>query len=113
MQVVELTDRESRMVNGSPVVIARHWSKDRILAAVKQADTQPVTTGLAPAVPALTPRELDLVRELDSGFSYQEIARQLGLTTETVRTYSKSLYTKLDAHSRGEAVFRARLQGLL
>ncbi|WP_166459735.1 response regulator transcription factor [Amycolatopsis pithecellobii] len=72
-----------------------------------------MTTGLAPAVPALTPRELDLVRELDSGFSYQEIARQLGLTTETVRTYSKSLYTKLDAHSRGEAVFRARLQGLL
>ncbi|MTD56504.1 hypothetical protein GKO32_21375 [Amycolatopsis sp. RM579] len=110
---VVVTDRESPIVTSSAVVIARHWSKKRILAAIAQANTKPVGSASAPGVAALTPRELDLVRELDSGLSYHEIADQLGLTTETVRTYSKSLYAKLDAHSRGQAVVQARRQGLL
>lgn len=54
---------------------------------------------------ALTPRELEVLTLIAKGFSYQEGADMLGVSTNTVRTYVKRIYQKLAVNSRSEAVY--------
>ncbi|MFZ0972206.1 MAG: LuxR C-terminal-related transcriptional regulator, partial [Solirubrobacteraceae bacterium] len=61
----------------------------------------------------LTDAELRVLRLLQSGLSYREIAAELFLSHNTVRTHTRHLRTKLGATSRAEAVTRARELGLL
>ena len=61
---------------------------------------------------ALTPHELRIVRMLADGDSYQEIAGRLGITVNTVRNYIRSIYDKLQVHTKSEAVSKA-LRGRL
>ena len=62
---------------------------------------------------ALTARELDLLRDLPSLLSLEEIAEAHVLSVNTVKTHLKAIYRKLDAGSRRQAVDRARDLGLL
>ena len=61
----------------------------------------------------LTDRELSVLRLLEQGLSQREIARELFLSFHTVHSHTKSIYTRLDASSREQAIKRAREQGLL
>jgi DNA-binding NarL/FixJ family response regulator len=61
----------------------------------------------------LTPREIDILWGIAKGFSYAEIASHLGLSKQTVPGHIKSIYRKLEVHTRGEAVFEAVQQGLI
>jgi LuxR family maltose regulon positive regulatory protein len=61
----------------------------------------------------LSEAELRVVRFLPSNLKASEIANELFVSPNTVRTHLRHIYTKLDAHSRGEAVARARELGLL
>jgi LuxR family maltose regulon positive regulatory protein len=61
----------------------------------------------------LTDRELIVLRLLEQGFSQREIARQLFLSFHTVHSHTKSIYTRLGATSRQEAIQRAREHELL
>ncbi|MGH9387853.1 MAG: response regulator transcription factor [Vicinamibacterales bacterium] len=61
---------------------------------------------------ALTPHELRIVGMLANGDSYQELADQLGITVNTVRNYIRSIYDKLQVHTKSEAVSKA-LRGRL
>ena len=54
----------------------------------------------------LAPREREVLNLLASGFVYKEIADQLGIGTETVRTYVKNICKKLHVRNRLEAVAR-------
>ena len=64
-------------------------------------------------VEPLTERELEVLRLLRTNLSSPEIAEQLFVAPSTVRSHTKSIYGKLDAHSRREAVERAKELGLL
>ena len=68
---------------------------------------------VAPAAHELSDAELRVVRYLPSNLKVPEIAGELFVTANTVRTHLRHIYAKLDAHSRGEAVARARELGLL
>lgn len=61
----------------------------------------------------LTPREIDILWGIAKGFSYAEIASHLGMSRQTVPGHIKSIYRKLEVHTRGEAVFEAVQQGLI
>jgi DNA-binding NarL/FixJ family response regulator len=61
----------------------------------------------------LTPREIDILWGIAKGFSYAEIASHLGMSRQTVPGHIKSIYRKLEVHTRGEAVFEALQQGLI
>ena len=66
-----------------------------------------------PSSDALTDRELQVLRLLDSELSGPEIARALFVSHNTLRTHTKHIFTKLDVSSRRAAVVRARERGLL
>jgi DNA-binding CsgD family transcriptional regulator len=55
----------------------------------------------------LTRREIEVVRLLARGLTYDEIAAQLGVSVNTVATHIKKLYLKLNVHSAAAAVMRA------
>jgi LuxR family maltose regulon positive regulatory protein len=61
----------------------------------------------------LSHRELDVLRLLDSELTGPDIARQLYVSLNTLRTHTKRIFTKLDVSSRAAAVRRARQLGLL
>ena len=62
---------------------------------------------------SLSDRELQVLRLLDSELSGPEIARELFVSHNTVRTHTKHIFTKLDVTSRRAAVSRARERGLI
>jgi ATP/maltotriose-dependent transcriptional regulator MalT len=62
----------------------------------------------------LTDRErATLLRLTDGSMSQKDIARDLAVSPNTVKTHLKSIYQKLGVHCRGEAIHRARELGLL
>jgi LuxR family transcriptional regulator, maltose regulon positive regulatory protein len=66
-----------------------------------------------PGASALTAAELRLLPLLATHLSYREIAAELFLSPHTVRSEMKSVYRKLDASTRNQAVTRGRELGLL
>jgi DNA-binding NarL/FixJ family response regulator len=73
----------------------------------------------APASPVrdsgvqLSEREIELLRLIAKGLSYDEVGRTMGLRYNTVASYAKELYRKLQVHSRSEAIFEASQLGLV
>ena len=67
----------------------------------------------APAVPTLSPRELDVLRLVADGRSNPEIARTLHIGEATVKTHLIHVFEKLEVNDRTRAVTRAMELGLL
>ena len=61
----------------------------------------------------LSEAELRVVRYLPSNLRAPEIASDLFVSTNTIRTHLRHIYSKLGVHGRAEAVARARELGLL
>jgi LuxR family maltose regulon positive regulatory protein len=61
----------------------------------------------------LSAREISIVEFIARGRSNKEIARELGVAPETVKTHLKRIFQKLSAESRAQAVVRAQSLGLL
>ncbi|WDF37769.1 LuxR C-terminal-related transcriptional regulator [Streptomyces sp. T12] len=77
-------------------------------AASRQRDES-----VGPSPEPLSTRERDVLERLAQLMSTEEIAADLHLSVNTVKTHLKSIYRKLSATRRGEAVRRARELGLL
>ena len=70
--------------------------------------------GAAPAAFwELSPREIEVLRLLPSSLSQREIAAELYVSFNTIRTHTRVIFSKLGVTSRGEAVARARELGLI
>jgi LuxR family maltose regulon positive regulatory protein len=87
-----------------------------ILAAMDPVSTQAhmkedllAKEGLEP----LTRRELQILQWLDSDLTNKEIARELVVTTETVKLHTKHVYRKLSVNNRRAAVTLGKALGLL
>jgi LuxR family transcriptional regulator, maltose regulon positive regulatory protein len=61
----------------------------------------------------LSDRELQVLHLLDSSLSSVAISRELYLSTHTVRTHIRNIYSKLGVHGRHEAIQKAKDTGLL
>lgn len=57
---------------------------------------------------SLSPREREVLTLLSSGYIYKEVADQLNITVETVRTYVKRICAKLHVRSKVEAILKFR-----
>lgn len=101
-----LLDDASAVAEGIPeAVVIGEWidSAREVLDAGASADERW----------ALTPAERRLLRLLPTHRSFPEIAEQLVVSTNTVKTQARSIYRKFGVSSRSEAVERARIGGLL
>jgi LuxR family maltose regulon positive regulatory protein len=72
------------------------------------ADRAPVARAVKPMLEPLSEREQAILRYLPTALSNREIAAELFVTTNTVKTHLRSIYRKLDVARRREAVERAR-----
>jgi DNA-binding NarL/FixJ family response regulator len=61
----------------------------------------------------LTGREAELLNFLSRGYTYLEVAELMQIGLSTVQTHIKHIYTKLAVRSRTEAIYEARVMGLL
>jgi LuxR family maltose regulon positive regulatory protein len=66
-----------------------------------------------PAQGELSDAELRVVGYLPSNLRATEIAAELSVSPNTIKTHMRHIYAKLGAHNRSEAVDRARALGLL
>ncbi len=83
---------------------------DKLLAAFAQTETLPKSTIFnqkSNIIDPLSERELDVLKLLRTELSGPEIAKQLIVSLNTVRTHTKSIFTKLGVNNRRAAVSRA------
>ena len=61
----------------------------------------------------LTARETEIIRRLESGYTYNEAADELNISSHTVHTHIKHIYEKLHAKDRKDALIKARKKGII
>ncbi len=114
---IQLVERQLALVDvalrqGDLESARRRVRITRRLVAGPQAGVQPPerhSHGLA-----LTGQEIATLRLLpDGSMSQKDIALELGVTRNTLKTHLKSLYLKMGVHCRAEAIHRARQLDLL
>ncbi|MEV6693911.1 LuxR C-terminal-related transcriptional regulator [Micromonospora sp. NPDC051196] len=87
-----------------------HWPMVSELVRAVDVPAEPALSGTsaAPLDEPLTERELTILRYLQSILSNVEIAAELSVSVNTVKTHVRNIYRKLDATRRRDAVRRAR-----
>jgi DNA-binding NarL/FixJ family response regulator len=116
------------LMSGATGYLLKRTPKDKLLEAIREVDAggAPMSRQIArrvvqyfqkvnesaadvqePAVVvSLTDREQEVLAALAKGYAYKEIAGQLNISFETVRTHLRAIYEKLHVHSRTEAVLK-------
>lgn len=72
-----------------------------------------VTEAESGVLDPLTPRELQILRMMESGLSAKQLARALFVTEGTVKWHLYNMYGKLDVRNRSAAIAKARRTGML
>jgi DNA-binding NarL/FixJ family response regulator len=88
---------------GSPM--SSHIAR-KVVQSFRQADLDDAKEG------ALSPREHEVLDYLARGYLYKEIAAELAISYDTVHTYVRRIYEKLQVHSRTEAVAKHLTRGV-
>src|SRR5258708_2280373 len=83
--------------------------ESEIALASKAKDSE----GIQHSGARLSARERTIVFLMGNGLTNKMIARQLSIAPETVKSHAKSIFWKLTAQSRAQAVYRASTLGLL
>jgi DNA-binding NarL/FixJ family response regulator len=116
------------LMSGATGYLLKRTPRDKLLEAIREVDSggAPMSRQIArrvvqffqnvselptdaqkPAVLVdLTEREKEVLATLAKGYAYKEIADQLNISFETVRTHLRAIYEKLHVHSRTEAVLK-------
>ena len=102
---------------GAQGFISKSMMPEEMIAAIESVlaggtvpDRQ---TGRAAAMPSLSRRQAEILELLSEGHGNKEIRHRLGIAERTVRAHLTDLFQLLDAHSRMQAVIRARELGLI
>lgn len=94
--------------------ISMSATPDQLAAAIEKVmveGTYADETDALGKVADLTPREVDILTLLAQGMSNQEVAGQLYLTLNTVKTYVRTAYRKIGVQNRAQAVTWCLLNG--
>jgi DNA-binding NarL/FixJ family response regulator len=125
MQIVMLTVYEdtdkifAALAAGASGYLLKRLSPTKLLQAIREVSTggSPMSSSIARKVVAsfqkadkgakqthLSPREQMVLECLSKGLTYKQIAEQLNISIDTIRTYLRRIYEKLHVQSRTEAV---------
>jgi LuxR family maltose regulon positive regulatory protein len=109
------------LLHPAPELLERH-ARSRTTHASLLAEIRGLSSGRAPAarpgdgeppIEPLSESELRVLRYLPTNLHASEIASELYVSLNTIRTHMRNVYLKLGVHSRADAVKRARELGLL
>jgi DNA-binding NarL/FixJ family response regulator len=108
----EPSDRVAGLLIGADDYLAKPFDPDELLARARRllARSSP-PSGAEDA--SLTGREAQVLQLLADGLSQEGIAKELFISSKTVSTHIQRILTKLEVHSRTEAVALAYRQGLV
>ena len=96
---------------GRSIILA---ASPKVVAASAKRPARESSTVSTPAlVDPLTQRELEILRLLPTHLTYQQIADELYVSPNTIKSYIKSIYRKLEADKRSDAVSTANSLGLI
>jgi DNA-binding NarL/FixJ family response regulator len=117
------------LCSGAAGYLLKKTPGDRLLEGIREAvrGGAPISPEIAQRVVALfravrpparadydlTPHEQRLLRLLVEGHSYQSAAELLGCSYHTINSHLKRIYSKLQVHSKSEAVSKALREGLV
>lgn len=104
-----MSDALVRALRHSPAGSHRDTLHRHLRTRVPLPRSSEVTRG--PLVPSA--RELEILRYLATLMSYREIAAELFISRNTMKTHVRSLYRRLGATSRSQAVTEGRARGLV
>ena len=88
----------------------RDWARRLLERTEPPSEGRP---GRPALVDPLSQREIEVLRLLDSELTGPQIADQLYVSLNTLRTHTKRIFTKLDVNTRAAAVRRAHEHGLI
>jgi ATP/maltotriose-dependent transcriptional regulator MalT len=112
-----LLELELRRTESAGVITGRRTAHAELIAELvsllAEKESDPALVAPAQLREPLTESEIRVLRYLPTNLRAPEIASDLCLSVNTIRTHVRHVYEKLAAHSRIEAVERARALGLL
>lgn len=98
------TKNEERVVFNKSIIYDRN---DSVLGFIGSIESLGLAEMNSPyGFKHLTGKEMDVLNILAQGAPVKGIAQALGISAHTVRDHLKSIYLKLDVHSRGQAVYK-------
>ena len=104
----QLIEEAERLLSRMPdAIVPREWL-DELWIRVDAAMVDSVV-----AQQSLTTAELRVLQFLPTHLSFPEVAEQLNVSANTIKTHARAVYRKLDARSRAQAVAHARDTGLI
>jgi LuxR family maltose regulon positive regulatory protein len=109
------------LLHPAPDLLSRHSARrTRHASLIAQVQNllagktpAPARTAPPPVLEPLSDSEIRVLRYLPTNLSAPEIANELTVSRNTVKTHIRNLYQKLDVHRRTDAVARGRALGLL
>jgi DNA-binding NarL/FixJ family response regulator len=115
--------RRSALTAGAVGYLVKDCSGTEVVDAVRLAadDDAALSANLAQAMldepsdatPALTERECEILQRVAEGQRPKEVARELAISVRTVNNHLASVYRKLDARGRLDAVLLAARLGII
>ncbi|HSL45450.1 MAG TPA: LuxR C-terminal-related transcriptional regulator [Anaerolineales bacterium] len=97
-------------------LLSRFDAEPHVVTTVQErvsSTSDPFVSSGQTLIEPLSPRELEVLHLIALGKTNQEIARQLIVSSGTVKAHTASIYRKLDVSNRTESVARARQLGIL
>jgi DNA-binding NarL/FixJ family response regulator len=101
-----------KVVASGEALLAPSVTRRLIEAFTKKPPTR-ADPGRSELLASLTPRELEVLRGIGRGLSNQELAAELFIADNTVKTHVKRVFTKIGARDRAQAVVIAYESGLV
>lgn len=110
------------MESGASAHVDKAAPLDTLIEAISRSYAAPLSFTPRQITPAiakknedfgLTPREMEILSKLPSGDTVIEMAQQLFISESTMKTHLQSIYRKLHANTRVQAIAQARKSGLL
>jgi DNA-binding NarL/FixJ family response regulator len=99
----ESYDRVAGLLVGADDYVVKPFAPDELLARVRRLVRHSRAANGA-STANLTPRELEVLQLLATGFAADEIAKKLFISKKTVGTHIEHIFTKLGVRSRAQAI---------
>ena len=114
-------DLANALKNGAAGAITKSDATSKLVSAIRTvaAGRESISGEIKrliaddPPIPELSPRQLEILQSITRGLTTPDIAKQLGISAESVKMHSSILFSKLGASNRTEAVAIALRKHLL